>query len=270
MRDLLRADLLAGRTIFVSGGGSGVNLGIARVAARCGASLTICGRTQSRLDQAAAVLRAEGARVVTAVADVRDRDAVAAAFEASEQTLGPADAVICGAAGNFLAPAEAISTNGFKAVLEIDLLGAFHCATAGFEQLRRTQGSLLFVSGGQTTMALMNQAHVAAAKAGIDQLMRSLAVEWGVHGIRSNSIVPGPVAGTEGMRRLAEGGLDDAWSSSVVLGRFAEPEEVGAIAVVLISPIASFVTGSHVFVDGGLNLAGPVAINAAVAPREAE
>lgn len=252
----LPSDLLAGKTVFVTGGGSGVNLGIARCFAEVGANVAICGRTAERLETAAQELRALGARVSTSVADVRDLAAVDAAFARCREELGPADVVVCGAAGNFIAPAESISTNGFRAVTDIDLLGSFHASRAAFPHLKETRGALLFVSGGQATMPFLHQAHVGAAKAGVESLMRSLAVEWGIHGIRSNSIVPGPVEGTEGMRRLAAEVGEGTWEAMVPLGRFATAEEVGVMAVVLCSPLASFVTGAQVTVDGGLGLSG--------------
>lgn len=258
----LANDLLADSVVFISGGGSGVNLGIGRELARCGARLAICGRTESRLREAAETLEEIGGKpVLTIVADVRDAPAIEAGFARLEAEIGPATAVICGAAGNFLAPAEQISPNGFKAVVDIDLLGAFNCARAGFDQLRRTRGSLLFVSGGQAQAAYALQAHVAAAKAGVDQMMRSLAVEWGRHGIRVNSILPGPVKDTEGMRRLAGSANFSDWQDSVPLGRFAEQEEIGTIAAVLLSPLASYVTGALVPVDGGLDAMGPAIVN---------
>lgn len=262
----LPSDLLAAKTVFISGGGSGVNLAIGRAMAAAGANLAICGRTQSTLDAGAAELRTLGATVFTVIADVRDAEAVALAFKRSADELGPADVVVCGAAGNFLAPAEDISSNGFRAVVEIDLLGSFHCAHAAFEQLKQTRGSLLFVSGGQATAPYAHQAHVGAAKAGVDQLMRTLALEWGRYGIRANCIVPGPVTGTEGMRRLAETAGEDVWAQSVPLGRFARPDEIGAMAVIISSPIASFVNGTKIVVDGGMALSGSAAFNAAVAP----
>lgn len=256
--------LLADKRFFLSGGGSGVNLAIARTLAACGADLAICGRTESTLDAAAAELRAIGAQVVTAVADVRDSAAVAEAFAASHAQFGPVDGVVCGAAGNFLAPAETISANGFKAVVDIDLLGTFNCASAAHAQLAETGGSLLFVSGGQSYMAFIHQAHVGAAKAGVDQLRRALAAEWGPDGIRVNSIVPGPVTGTEGMRRLTETMSMDSWIQSVPLGRFAEPEEIGRVAAFLLSPWASYITGAEIIADGGLTLSGPGHINMSV------
>ncbi|MCL4676050.1 MAG: SDR family oxidoreductase, partial [Pararhodobacter sp.] len=218
---------------------------------RHGARLAICGRTESRLEAAAEELGAIGGKpVLTMVADVRDAAAIEAGFARLEAEIGPATAVICGAAGNFLARAETISPNGFKAVMDIDLLGSFNCARAGFDQLRRTRGSLLFITGGQARAAYALQAHVAAAKAGVDQLMRSLAVEWGRHGIRVNSLMPGPVKDTEGMRRLAEGDGYKDWEQSVPLGRFAEQDEIGIMAAVLLSRLASYVSGSVVAVDG--------------------
>jgi NAD(P)-dependent dehydrogenase (short-subunit alcohol dehydrogenase family) len=258
-------DLLADKRFFLAGGGSGVNLAIARMLAACGADLAICGRTASRLDAAAEELRSIGARVVTAVADVRDPEAVERAFAASRVELGPVDGVVCGAAGNFVAPAEAISPNGFRSVVEIDLLGTFNCARAAHSQLEETGGSLLFVSGGQSYMAFIHQAHVASAKAGVDQLMRALAAEWGRSGIRVNSIVPGPVVNTEGMRRLTEAMSLESWLQSVPLGRFAEPDEIGRVAAFLLSHWASYVTGAQVVVDGGLTLSGPGHINFSIA-----
>lgn len=141
------------------------------------------------------------------------------------------------------------------------MLGAFHAAHAAFEQLKRTRGSLIFVSGGQSYVPFRYQAHVGAAKAGIDMLMRDLALEWGPHGIRCNSIVPGPVEGTEGMNRLTPKDDVDLWSRIVPMGRMARIEEVAQMAVVLASPLASYVSGAVIPVDGGQNLTGSAIFN---------
>jgi NAD(P)-dependent dehydrogenase (short-subunit alcohol dehydrogenase family) len=257
----LPPNLFENKVIFLSGGGSGVNLAIARTLARSGADLAICGRSAERLEAAATELRGLGARVVAKTADVRDLEAVQAVFDASQDALGPVDGVVCGAAGNFMAPAEKLSANGFRSVVEIDLIGTFNCARAAYDQLAETQGSMLFVSGGQSYMAFAHQAHVSAAKAGVDQLMRTLALEWADRGIRVNSIVPGPVLDTEGMRRLTAGASSQAWIDSVPLGRFAEPEEIGRVAAFLLSPWSSYITGAQVVADGGLTLSGAGLIN---------
>lgn len=264
MADLLPKDLLDGKVVFISGGGSGVNLAIARVCAEVGANIAICGRTEGTLLAAAEELESLGAQVSTSVADVRDSAAVTAAFADCAERLGPVDALVCGAAGNFLAPAEKISSNGFRAVMDIDLLGSFHCVSAAYEQLAATKGSVLFVSGGQSTNPYVHQAHVAAAKAGVDQLMRTLAVEWGARGVRSNSIIPGPVKGTEGMRRLVETADESVWTRQIPLGRFADGDEIGRMAAILLSPLGSYVNGSQVVIDGGMGIAGTGGYNQTV------
>lgn len=257
----LAPGLFEGHTVFVTGGGSGINLGIATAFAALGANVAICGRTASRLETAAQALRSTGARVSTAVADVRDPEALARAMEQARAELGDIGTLVCGAAGNFVSPAEAMSPKGFRTVVEIDLLGAFNAAHAAFAQLKRTGGSVLFISGGQSYVPFRYQAHVGAAKAGIDMLMRDLALEWGPMGIRCNSIVPGPVEGTEGMQRLTPKGDDGLWSRMVPLGRMAKVDEVAQMAVVLASPLGSFVNGAVVPVDGGQNLTGSALFN---------
>jgi NAD(P)-dependent dehydrogenase (short-subunit alcohol dehydrogenase family) len=252
----LPADLFHGRTVFITGGGSGINLGIARSFAAVGARLSICGRTQSKLDSARTELEALGAKVFTAALDVRDYDALVDAIERTKRELGPISVLVCGAAGNFLCRAEELTPGGFGAVVGIDLIGSFHTCRAAYEQLRETKGSIVFVSAGQSLIPYMAQAHVGAAKAGVDNLMRNLAFEWGPMGIRSNSIVPGPIAGTEGMRRLAPGNVGEKLRRVIPLQRFGEVEEIGNAAVFLASPLAAYITGTTLVVDGGQNLPG--------------
>lgn len=258
VREYLPEDLFAGKTVFVTGGGSGINLGIARSFAALGAGVGICGRTEERLQGARSELEALGASVTTAVADVREYDALMAAFERTRRELGPIDVLVCGAAGNFLAPVEKMSPNGFKAVVDIDLLGSFNAARAAFEQLQETRGCLLFVSAGQGSVPHFAQAHCGAAKAGVDNLMRNLALEWGPYGIRSNGIVPGPIEGTEGMKRL--GPSDERhkreFTSAIPLQRYGTVDDIGQAAVFLASPLASYVTGALLTVDGGTYLPG--------------
>ena len=140
--------LFRGKTVFVTGGGSGINLGVAKNFAALGANIGICGRTQEKLEKAADELRALGANVCAVAADVRDYAALESAFARSRETLGPIDALVCGAAGNFLVPAERLSANGFKTVVDIDLLGSFNATRAAFEQLRETKGTVIFISAG--------------------------------------------------------------------------------------------------------------------------
>jgi NAD(P)-dependent dehydrogenase (short-subunit alcohol dehydrogenase family) len=260
IQDLLPNRLFAGKTVFITGGGSGINLGVARNFASLGAQIGICGRTLDKLETAAAELRAlnahTGARVLPVVADVRDPAAVAAALQRCHDELGPADVVVAGAAGNFLCPAEELSPNGFRTVIEIDLMGAFHTSRAAFEQLKQTRGCLIFISAGQAFVPQAYQLHVGAAKAGIDNMMKNLALEWGRHGIRANSIVPGPIADTEGMKRLSTPEADEMNKAAIPLRRYGAVDDIGQAAVFLASPLAAYVTGTVLSVDGGLNLIG--------------
>ena len=256
IRSCFAHDLFQGKTVFITGGGSGINLGIARNFAAVGADLGILGRSQDKLNAAAAELRALGARVSTHAADVRDYPALEKAMRDAREELGSIHTLICGAAGNFPLPAEQISPNGFKSVVDIDLLGSFHACRAAFEQLQETRGNIIFISAGMAFMPYAFQAHVGAAKAGIDNMMRNLALEWGRFGIRCNSIAPGPIEGTEGVRRLVPEGSADALKQAIPLGRFGTPDDIGQLSVFLASPLASYITGTLVVADGGQNLPG--------------
>ncbi|MDN7177363.1 SDR family oxidoreductase [Caballeronia sp. SEWSISQ10-4 2] len=257
----LANDLFAGKTVFVTGGSSGINLGVARNFAALGAKVGICGRTQEKLDIAATELRALGATVCPVVADVRDFAALEAAFARSRAELGPMDVLVCGAAGNFLVPAEKLSPNGFKTVIDIDLLGAFNASRAAFEQLKETQGTIIYISAGMAYMPYAFQVHVGAAKAGIDMLMRNLALEWGRYGIRTNSIVPGPIEGTEGMKRLWSAERKEEFINAIPLRRMGTVDDIGQSAVFLASPLASYISGCVVVCDGGQNLSGSALFN---------
>jgi NAD(P)-dependent dehydrogenase (short-subunit alcohol dehydrogenase family) len=262
--EYLPKDLFKGKTLFVTGGGSGINLGIGKTFAALGANIAICGRTRERLDGAAQELGALGARVVAEVADVRQYEALQAALAKCRGELGPVDVLVCGAAGNFPIQAEKLSPNGFKSVIDIDLLGSFNACRAAFDQLSTTHGCIIFISAGMSFVPYPYQLHVGAAKAGVDNMMKNLALEWGKYGIRSNSIVPGPIAGTEGVKRL--GG--EVWAAtrqkSIPLGRFGTVDDIAQAAVFLASPLAAYVTGTVLVVDGGQNLAGATAFASAI------
>ena len=255
------SDLLEGKTVFVTGGGSGINLGIAKNFAAVGANIAICGRTRERLDGAAKELEAIGAKVFTKVADVRQPQAMQAAIDETKDALGPIDVLVCGAAGNFLCRAEDMSPNGFKTVVDIDLMGSFHASRAAFAQLKETKGTILFITAGMAYMPYAFQLHVGAAKAGIESMMKNLALEWGHYGIRSCSIVPGPIAGTEGMKRLADPQELSDRLNRIPLQRMGTVDEIGFAAVFLASPLAHYITGAQLVVDGGSGLSGSAFFN---------
>jgi NAD(P)-dependent dehydrogenase (short-subunit alcohol dehydrogenase family) len=253
---ILPRDLYANKTVFVTGGGSGINLGIARTFADLGAKIAICGRSQERLDGAADSLRAQGATVLAKSADVRLPDQLKSAFNATRKALGDIDVLICGAAGNFLTRGENLSPNGFKTVIDIDLVGSFNAARLAFDQLERTRGSILFITAPMAHMAHAYQAHVGPAKAGVEMLMKNLALEWGPYGIRSNSIIPGFVADTEGMRRISAESEIDRFVRHIPLRRIGTASEIGQAAAFLASPLAAYITGTSLWVDGGQALSG--------------
>lgn len=255
MESPFRRELLAGSHALVTGGGSGIGLGIARALADHGAAVTIVGRDLAKAQAAAESL---GGPAFAAAADVRDAAALARALDDAVARLGPLGIVVAAAAGNFPAPVDAISANGFRTVVDIDLNGTFNTVKAAAPHLR-PPASIVAISAYGIPVPL--QAHVVAAKAGVDALVRTLAVEWGHKGIRVNAVIPGPIAGTEGMARLAP---DERTRATVVagvpLGRLGTVDDIGAAVVWLCSEAASYVTGAVVPVDGGVNLLGAGAL----------
>lgn len=257
MTSVFRDGLFSGRHVFITGGSSGINLGIAHAFGALGAKVSINGRKEDKLRAAVEGLTAAGVTAAGFAADVRDYAAVDAALGAAVEKHGRIDVLVCGAAGNFPAPVVGMSTNGFKAVVDIDLVGTFNACRAAFERLVTPGSSVIAISAPQAQVAYPMQAHVAAAKAGVDMLVKSLAVEWGPAGVRVNSLWPGPIDGTEGMARLTS---DDAsrrrLEAALPLQRFGTREEVAQLALFLASDAARYCTGGIYAVDGGMTLVG--------------
>jgi NAD(P)-dependent dehydrogenase (short-subunit alcohol dehydrogenase family) len=247
----------SGKTVFVAGGTSGINFGIAQGFARAGAKLAVLSRKQDKVDHAVAELKKLTDTVIGFSADVRQPEAIEAAFKSTREQLGEIDVLVSGAAGNFPAPAMGISPNGFKSVVDIDLIGTFHVMRAAFPHLKKPGASVINISAPQSEQPMMFQVHVCAAKAGVDMVTRVLAMEWGPLGIRVNSISPGPIEGTEGMKRLSP--TPEAIKlvqESVPLGRYGTPEDIAQAAMFLSSPFASYINGVFLPVDGGWVLSG--------------
>jgi NAD(P)-dependent dehydrogenase (short-subunit alcohol dehydrogenase family) len=269
MADVFAKKILTGKTAIITGGGSGINFAIARRYADQGAKVALIGRTREKLEAAASEIKSAGGAASGHPADVRDYDALAAAIKSARDEIGDIDLVVCGAAGNFPAPALGMSANGFKAVVDIDLLGTFNTCRAVFEHLRRPGASIINISAMQAFTPMPMQAHVCAAKAGVDMLTRCLAIEWGAEGVRVNSIAPGAVDETEGMRRLAPTPeIRKQLALGIPLKRFATKDEIADLAVFLASDAARFITGAVVVCDGGQSLAGlGLSMMAAMRPR---
>lgn len=257
------------RTVFVSGGTNGINLGIADAYAAAGARVAVMSRSAERVAAAQVQLARHGGSVVGHSGDVRDYARVQEVLAAVHAQWGEIDVLVSGAAGNFLAPALNLSPNGFKVVVDIDLNGTFHVLHAAHPFLRKPGASIINISAPQSYNPAPMQVHACAAKAGMDQVMRVLALEWGEHGIRVNSIVPGPIEGTTGMAKLVSDSARTSMAGRVPLRRLGGLQDIAAMALFLGSEDASYITGALIPVDGGISLLG--ARNHAVddlAPRE--
>jgi 2,4-dienoyl-CoA reductase [(3E)-enoyl-CoA-producing], peroxisomal len=257
--DVFRADALAGHVALVTGGGTGICRGIAAAYARFGADVCIVSRKQETLDATAAELRASGikTKIIGVAADVRKPDEINRAIATTIDQLGKLDTVVNGAAGNFLAPAAGLSPNGFRTVIDIDLNGTFNTTRGAFEALQKSgNGFVLNISATLHYHGTPLQIHASAAKAGVDAITKNLAVEWGTFGIRVCGIAPGPIAETEGMKRLAPK-LDEKSMAGIPARRFGTIDEIAAAAVYLRSPAAAYITGHVLVVDGGHCVATP-------------
>jgi NAD(P)-dependent dehydrogenase (short-subunit alcohol dehydrogenase family) len=244
--------LLANKSVFIAGGTRGINLGIAHRFAELGARVAVIGRNAER---ATAAAHAIGYGSLGLSCDVRDYTATNAAMQTVSETFGTLDIVVSGAAGNFLSPANGMSANAFKTVVDIDLMGTFNVFRASFDKIRKPGASLIAISAGQAVNPMLRQVHACAAKAGINQLVRVLAMEWGRDGVRVNGISPGPIAGTEGMARLAPtAAIESAITARIPLGRFGTIAEIADSAVFLCSDAASYISGAILDCDGGSQL----------------
>ncbi|MEN8159759.1 MAG: SDR family oxidoreductase [Myxococcota bacterium] len=248
---VFREDLLRGQVALVTGGATGIGQEIARTLGSHGARVCICSRKADNLEKAANELEAAGIECLWIPCDIRHPEQVQQVLDAVLERWGRLDVLVNNAAGNFPAPLSRISPNGFKTIVDIDLLGTYNCSKLAYEAwLRDHGGNIVNISAPFEGKGAALQAHVAAAKAGVDSLTRTCAVEWGRHGIRVNGVMPGPIADTEGMARFDAAIPDSAGGSSVPLGRDGTRSEMANVVLFLVSDAASFVSGQIFSVDG--------------------
>lgn len=248
---VFREDILKDQVAIVTGGATGIGFGIARKLGRHGARVCVCSRKVENLERATAELTGEGIDAFFVPCDIRDPEQVQAMFEAVLERWSRIDILVNNAAGNFPAPASRISPKGFKTVVDIDLLGTYNCSWHAFEAWMRDHGgNIVNISAPFELKGAALQVHVAAAKAGVDSVTRTCAVEWGRHGIRVNGVMPGPIAETEGMARFEAAAGGSGEGSTVPLGREGTADDMADAVLYLVSDAASYVSGQIFAVDG--------------------
>jgi NAD(P)-dependent dehydrogenase (short-subunit alcohol dehydrogenase family) len=245
---------LAGRVALITGGGTGIGFGIAQGFVKAGAKVVLASRNLDQLNIAVGKLKELGGEAMAVRTDVRNYEEVEAAVKATVDTYGALDIMIANAAGNFFVPTAEMSLNAWRVVIDIDLNGTFYCARAAYKALGESRhgGRLISIATARALEGWPGCAHAAAAKAGIISLMRTLATEWGPDGIRCNTICPGAIGDTEGVKKIYEDqGAAERELAAVPLGRFGKTSDIAQAAVYLCSDLGSYVTGTDLIVDGG-------------------
>jgi peroxisomal 2,4-dienoyl-CoA reductase len=250
---VFRDDILQSKVALVTGGATGIGKQIARCLGRHGAKICIASRKQENLVATAEELGAEGIECIWVTCDVREGQEVEHVVNEIVRQFGQLDIVVNNAAGNFPAPIQGISYNGFRSIVDIDLRGTYNVTKAAFEsQLKYRGGHIVNITAPFQNMGVSLQAHVAAAKAGVDSLTRTSAVEFGPHGVRVNAIAPGATADTEGMDRFE--GIEAGGDSPCPLGYVGAKQDIANMVLFLVSEASSYVTGQVIAVDGGTSI----------------
>ena len=257
---MFEKDLLNGKTIVVTGGGTGLGKSMSRRFGELGANIVISGRRKEKLEDTADEFSKLGIDVLTCPGDVRKLEDVELMTSQALDKFGTIDCLLNNAAGNFISPTEMLSPNAFKVVIDIVLMGTWNCtSTIGKEMIKNNKGNVLSIV---TTYAWTGSPYVvpsASAKAGVLAMTRSLAVEWGKHNIRFNAIAPGPFPTKGAWSRLMPPGFEDfedGMKDKIPMKRFGERHELENLASYLMSDGSAYINGEVVTIDGGEWLAG--------------
>jgi len=264
---MLRDDALKGKTIIITGGGTGLGRSMGTYFLKLGANLIITSRKMDVLQQTADEMQAEtGGKVIAVACDVRKYEEVEKMLQQAIAAFGKVDVLLNNAAGNFISPTERLSANAFSAVIDIVLKGSANCSLAlgKYWIKEKIQGNILNIV---TTYAFTGSAYVvpsACAKGGVLAMTRSLAVEWGRHGIRTNAIAPGPFPTKGAWDKLLPGEMAKKFDfrNRVPLKRVGEHQELANLAAFLVSDFSGYINGEVITIDGGEWLQGAGQFNA--------
>lgn len=254
-----KSTILSGQVALITGGGSGIGLEITKQLGLHGAAVVIMGRRSTVLDSAIELLKQQNIKCSSIVGDVRSPIDAAAAVNECRKLYNRLDILINCAAGNFLVAAEDLSVKGFQTVMNIDTVGVFNMSTASFPLLKERKlannnstASIINISAILHMYATRYQAHASAAKAAIDSLTRSLALEWGEYGIRVNGIAPGTISDTAGLTKLSAGiDIDSVHLAQIPIGRLGLKLDIALGCIYLCSAAGSFINGDTIIIDGG-------------------
>ena len=269
---VFRPGLFDGQVALITGGGSGIGRGIADLLASLGAHVVIASRKIERVEAAAAQIRTSGGKATGVAIDVRDAELVQRVIGEVRAAHGRIDLLVNNAAGNFYAPSESLSANAWKSVIEIDLYGTFFCSQAVLPIMRaQGGGNIVNISMTLHYRGWPLMVHATAAKAGIDAITKTLALEWAKDRVRVNAVAPGPIP-TEGVRKAftpppSASGVPDVFAvekamegyarKMIPLQRWGSPADIAHMVAFLASPGGSWITGAIMVVDGGEWLAKP-------------
>jgi citronellol/citronellal dehydrogenase len=255
-REVLRHDAHRGAVALITGGGTGIGRAVALGMARCGADVVIAGRRVEPLEKTAAEIEAIGVRAMAVPTDIRDENQVTALVNQTLERFGRIDILVNNAGGQFAAPAEDITSNGWRAVhrLAVDAAWALTREVAVRAMIPQRSGVVFFIAF-SPRRGIPSMVHATSARAALENLASGLALEWSRYGIRSLCVAPGTIA-TEGMEESYDVEAKAQWAAAVPLGRLGTAEEVSEVIVFLASSAARYVTGTTVVVDGGADAWG--------------
>ncbi|KAH3860706.1 peroxisomal 2,4-dienoyl-CoA reductase [(3E)-enoyl-CoA-producing]-like [Dreissena polymorpha] len=250
---LFRKDLLQNKVAFITGGGTGIGFTIAEVLMRHGCDVVIASRRLEKVKESAATLSAEtGRRCLPLQMDVRDPKKIQAAVSEAMKQFEKINILVNNAAGNFLSPAEGLSFNAFRTVMDIDALGTYNVTKVIFDEYMKKHGGVIVnITATLQVRGQVFQLHAGAAKAAIEAMTRHLAVEWGEKGIRIMCVAPGPIEQTEGFSRLGGKAMTREYVENIPIQRVGTREDIANTVLYVVSDAAKLLTGTTIIADGG-------------------